>query len=539
MTGGVRQAPTGRPPKPTKAEKSLARKFSTLAVAGGPPYCAVASDWVAAWCSFAQDRGEAPGPINNAPLIIAACCGGPDAAKDPDAGVSWVDENVWRVLYGLYGGGPKLERDSQEIFSQVSPSDPDDCDLPELVRSLVDCLAARCRRLWLDTTAAAAQAQADAEEEAQQQRQREDRRRPCCLAPSLGRKPPRDEAPDCDAEWARLHACVEGCLGADELIPALVALKDAGCKADMSGLRVLADALSAQEVAYVVASCLCNALGDADRVELETWLEQASALGFAAHVTRVPLLERLEQHLQELREREQRSLQEDAHDPAAQLWRVAVAALEADDEETLQDLLAEGNASLLDADLVETMLEALRRRRRIAERRRRAVEEEEAQQRMRTASARDNMPHWNRPETWTSTEDYMNAWRRKKWEEAASRGEEPQCQPFWKTEEQEQQEEDERFEQEARRRLHEERDRRHAESRRQADDGAQLRKALATLALPADLLPTMPELRKAYRAAALRAHPDRPHNRARQREATAEFQGIKDAFDLVSQHVQQ
>lgn len=43
--------------------------------------------------------------------------------------------------------------------------------------------------------------------------------------------------------------------------------------------------------------------------------------------------------------------------------------------------------------------------------------------------------------------------------------------------------------------------------------------------------PTAEELKKAYRAAAMRWHPDRPHNRHRAAEATEMFQAAKEAYD--------
>lgn len=42
------------------------------------------------------------------------------------------------------------------------------------------------------------------------------------------------------------------------------------------------------------------------------------------------------------------------------------------------------------------------------------------------------------------------------------------------------------------------------------------------------------DLKAAYRKAALRSHPDRPQNKGRAQEATAEFQRVKAAFDLLT-----
>jgi len=58
--------------------------------------------------------------------------------------------------------------------------------------------------------------------------------------------------------------------------------------------------------------------------------------------------------------------------------------------------------------------------------------------------------------------------------------------------------------------------------------------ALAALQLPTTSTPLLAELKAAYRRAALRCHPDRPQNRGRQDAATAEFQRVNAAFDLLA-----
>jgi len=118
-------------------------------------------------------------------------------------------------------------------------------------------------------------------------------------------------------------------------------------------------------------------------------------------------------------------------------------------------------------------------------------------------------------------------------------------------------ESDRMYEEQRRRRFEEER-RRNEEARRRAEQrqrqneqweqqrryqspfafpsSSSSRAALATLGLTGDRVPPMAELKAAYRAAAMRSHPDRPQNRNRQREATAEFQRVKQAFDLLAQN---
>ena len=46
--------------------------------------------------------------------------------------------------------------------------------------------------------------------------------------------------------------------------------------------------------------------------------------------------------------------------------------------------------------------------------------------------------------------------------------------------------------------------------------------------------PSQDEIKKAYRAGAMRWHPDRRQNHSRKEEATENFQKLQEAFDLLS-----
>jgi len=94
-----------------------------------------------------------------------------------------------------------------------------------------------------------------------------------------------------------------------------------------------------------------------------------------------------------------------------------------------------------------------------------------------------------------------------------------------------------REEQERRRREREEQEWRERYRRRTTAPAAVGRPAddaLRTLGLPTGRVPPLAELKTAYRKAAMKSHPDRPQNRGRQAEATAEFQRVKAAFDLLA-----
>jgi len=58
--------------------------------------------------------------------------------------------------------------------------------------------------------------------------------------------------------------------------------------------------------------------------------------------------------------------------------------------------------------------------------------------------------------------------------------------------------------------------------------------ALSILGFSGGRVPSLAEAKSAYRKAALKSHPDRPHNRDRKEQATAEFQRVKQAFDILA-----
>eukprot|EP00747_Dinoflagellata_sp_TGD_P025766 gnl/TRDRNA2_/TRDRNA2_131471_c0_seq2.p1 gnl/TRDRNA2_/TRDRNA2_131471_c0~~gnl/TRDRNA2_/TRDRNA2_131471_c0_seq2.p1 ORF type:complete len:672 (+),score=204.37 gnl/TRDRNA2_/TRDRNA2_131471_c0_seq2:107-2122(+) len=88
---------------------------------------------------------------------------------------------------------------------------------------------------------------------------------------------------------------------------------------------------------------------------------------------------------------------------------------------------------------------------------------------------------------------------------------------------------------EQRRRWKEEADRERAERDRQRQSKKQQEaEYLEVLGLPPGQVPSLQELKVAYRKAAMRAHPDRQENHERKEEATKEFQRVKAAFDYLT-----
>ena len=72
--------------------------------------------------------------------------------------------------------------------------------------------------------------------------------------------------------------------------------------------------------------------------------------------------------------------------------------------------------------------------------------------------------------------------------------------------------------------------------RPQASGGTDIPAAMALLELPGRSIAgiDLATIRKAYRKAALKWHPDRPHNHENAAEATAKFQAVKDAYDQLT-----
>jgi len=224
-------------------------------------------------------------------------------------------------------------------------------------------------------------------------------------------------------------------------------------------------------------------------------------------------------------------------------------------------------------DAKEDPLEAWRRRRREENLRRQRTIDEEVEAERRTRRQADRNDHWDRrsrqpdefesagdgrgeqhwaqrsgaespswsnPSDWRTTDDFLNAWRRRQMEK--ERQEEQQRKRFQQQQQQSQQQQRQRQQhhhQQHPPRWEQQRPRQPPPSARPPPAAAApmpvtTNAALAALQLPTGSMPPLAELKKAYRKAALRCHPDRPHNRGRQDSATAEFQRVKAAFDLLA-----
>jgi len=154
-------------------------------------------------------------------------------------------------------------------------------------------------------------------------------------------------------------------------------------------------------------------------------------------------------------------------------------------------------------------------------------------------------PSWDDPSDWRTTDDFLNAWRRRQMER--ERQEEQQRKRFQQQQQQSRQQQQQQQQQRRQQQHHQDQPRWEQQRQRQPLPSARppppaaaapmpvtTHAALAALQLPTSSMPPLAELKAAYRKAALRCHPDRPQNRGRQDAATAEFQRVKAAFDLLA-----
>jgi len=143
---------------------------------------------------------------------------------------------------------------------------------------------------------------------------------------------------------------------------------------------------------------------------------------------------------------------------------------------------------------------------------------------------------WDNPSDWRTTDDFLNAWRRRQMEK--ERQEEQQRKRF-QQQQQHRQQQNQHHHQQPRWEQQRQRQPPPSSSARpppaaSASMPITTHAALTALQLPTTSVPPLAELKAAYRKAALRCHPDRPQNRGRQDAATAEFQRVKAAFDLLA-----
>eukprot|EP00747_Dinoflagellata_sp_TGD_P217502 gnl/TRDRNA2_/TRDRNA2_89897_c0_seq1.p1 gnl/TRDRNA2_/TRDRNA2_89897_c0~~gnl/TRDRNA2_/TRDRNA2_89897_c0_seq1.p1 ORF type:complete len:565 (-),score=90.19 gnl/TRDRNA2_/TRDRNA2_89897_c0_seq1:49-1743(-) len=542
-------------PKPGKEEVILASRLNLdgAPVTAEPPFCAIVGSWLTAWLEFVQGEGPPPGPIPNASLVLSSGSGTVEQ-------VVWICTDDWNVLRARHGGGPALLRETRDLFPHPPAVQSRTTDPEALIHAATSVHAARCGVLESDLAA----------EMAWLQQGPWAPQRPARKRWRLGGN---DKAVAYAAATAELDRARKGVAqaladgqGAENLRSALRTLRDLGREEDLGALEVLALALCAHEEAQTVLSCLLQALKESDRVGLEMWLEQADAMGIEPSET--PLLGPLGQYVSELETRERRALEDHAREAedskeggGARVWRLSIVAYEAEDEDTLVDLMAEAQANGINSSGTKMLLEQLREKR--AEERHRRIADEARERaaagaqhgngpggfnshffwrssdgfsgfgdgRQREAEGRGvppfqgrwtqtdggaassssgRVPSWDDPDSWNNTEDFLNAWRRKRAQEDAER---QRREAEW------------RWQQQQRR-------------QRQASlssDYVDTSSALRTLGLPPGRVPPLQELKAAYKTAAMRAHPDRPHNRGRQQQATAEFQAVKAAFDHLAQ----
>eukprot|EP00747_Dinoflagellata_sp_TGD_P206903 gnl/TRDRNA2_/TRDRNA2_80534_c0_seq1.p1 gnl/TRDRNA2_/TRDRNA2_80534_c0~~gnl/TRDRNA2_/TRDRNA2_80534_c0_seq1.p1 ORF type:complete len:685 (-),score=144.03 gnl/TRDRNA2_/TRDRNA2_80534_c0_seq1:33-2087(-) len=360
--------------------------------------------------------------------------------------------------------------------------------------------------------------------------------------------------------WKRVSAAVAAGRGGEELRAALLQLRAAGVVDGCKKLNELMIESCALEEAQIVVRCLQQALNEADRMSLELWLEQAIALRLEA-LTGVSMVKPVRRLLAELEELERRAAGSHASntagatdDPSEQLWRQCLLAVEANDEHRLMSLISEAQEKGIGTAAASMLLQEMR------ERKRHAGNASESQAPAAGGNnflgayqrTRETLRHLNQQEA-----DRVLTQREMEREHQSKEREEREARERQHREQQEQREREERRRQDQENwenRWRRERDKEREEARqRQTAGSAQPQppppprppptsssvtscgqvQALKTLGLPAGQVPSLAELKAAYRTAAMQSHPDRQQNHDRREQATEDFQRVKAAFDLL------
>lgn len=330
-----------------------------------------------------------------------------------------------------------------------------------------------------------------------------------------------------------------GCCG-EELADAIRALKEAGGDEGLEKLDNIVAELCENEEAQIVLTCMQQAVRDSDRLAMELWLEQAENINIERlHLSEEPILLIVREYIEDFEEIQRRNL---ASHPAEtreeRFVRLCKEAVAAKDQDKLTDLISEAERSGLDVSKANQSLDELRVQMVTAERAKALYKEHG-----RGNSSLD----WGDPSTWNNTEDFLNAFRQMRTERGdpqfAREATDQSCYsdfeddygqgPWW---------------QEAKRREQDDRwgagygddrtsQRKRPSARRETPPkpkGMGRDKALQHLGLPPGKVPSLAVLKASYKKAAMHAHPDRPQNRDRQAEATADFQQLRTAFDELS-----
>lgn len=522
-----------------------------LAAGAEPPVYAVARAWLERWRAFALEGGPAPGPVANTPLLA----GGDNAC------IVWVGASDWELLVKRHGGGPALRRQACKLFPSVAVTTTtpvgDTPKLEALLLAFAEAYDARSQILQDDLHAEV------------------DR-----LRRGAGGHVSKELVPP------KVAVAIEGLahgvprpFGSEELRKAVQGVREAGGQAHVQGLEALALLFSACEEAQIVLSCILQAVLEADRVSLELWLEHAEVMDLEA-VAAGPacLVAQLRERLTEFEGRERRALEAHAsaeEEPTQSLWRLSLSAYAAGDRSLLLELVAEAEAHGIDVSSARLLVEDLRGREHQAGSHGDAEEGDgwrrgkaarggaERSQGAAAEGAAERGGQASREEpTRRSAEDSRAGaapwWRRQEEEQrgaAAStppgsaggqgRAEEGEGAGAARGSRQQQPEQST-----PRQGFHwsgQEEYWRKVRHDGEASAGfSQQRRpplglvtldseqALLALGLRQGQVPPLPQLKAAYRAAALRCHPDRPQNHGRRAEATVEFQRIKAAFDLLA-----
>ena len=126
-------------------ERDAIRRLDSREISEGSTWFLVDAAWLKHWRDYCRDgiRPDPPGPISNSRLLRSDGRPHPNLERTTD--YRGVNEAVWRVYHGKYGGGPAICRSKLDIYAPPIPP-PADLATPTTSPQAVAMLEAAMQR---------------------------------------------------------------------------------------------------------------------------------------------------------------------------------------------------------------------------------------------------------------------------------------------------------------------------------------------------------------------------------------------------------
>lgn len=109
-----------------KRENDDIARLDSQNIPPNSPCFIISSDWLRSWLSFSRGAtDDPPGPIFNDTLFEKSDAAEDRAKRQVRSGLQRsvhyraVNQDIWRYLQGVYGGGPTIPRKSVNIYGEV------------------------------------------------------------------------------------------------------------------------------------------------------------------------------------------------------------------------------------------------------------------------------------------------------------------------------------------------------------------------------------------------------------------------------------